>query len=192
MKATRLEAFSDGVIAILITIMVLELKVPHDPTPAALLKLLPVLLSYVLSFVLLAIYWVNHHHLIHLAHKVDGPILWANMNLLFWLSLVPWVTGYMGENHAPPLSVAMYGGVATACSLSFYLLRRALARHHDDNAGRMSLHGRMARKNLLALALYSASIPLAWLFVPLSLGLIALPTVMYFLPDRRVEALSTT
>ena len=135
MKATRLEAFSDGVIAILITIMVLELKVPHDPTPAALPR---------------------------------------------------------RENHAPPLSVAMYGGVATACSLSFYLLRRALARHHDDNAGRMSLHGRMARKNLLALALYSASIPLAWLFVPLSLGLIALPAVMYFLPDRRVEALSTT
>jgi uncharacterized membrane protein len=191
MQATRLEAFSDRVIAIIITIMVLELKVPHDPTAAALLKVFPVLLSYVLSFVLLAIYWVNHHHLIHLAHRVDGPILWANMNLLFWLSLIPWVTGYMGENHAPPLSVAMYGGVATVCSLSFFLLRRTIARHHADDARLTALHRRMAGKNLMALGVYAVSIPLAWLFVPLSLGLIALPAVMYFMPDRRVEECPT-
>ena len=189
MKTTRLEAFSDGVIAIIITIMVLELKAPHDPTLAGLAQVLPTLLSYVLSFTLVAIYWLNHHHLIHLAQKVDAKILWANMNLLFWMSLIPWVTAYLGENHAAPLATGMYGAVATACSISFYLLRRTIACHHRADAKLCTVHQRMGRKNLIAVGLYVVAVPLSWLFVPLALLLIATPAVMYFLPDRQVEKL---
>jgi uncharacterized membrane protein len=188
-KANRLEAFSDGVIAIIITIMVLELKAPHQPELAVLTKLLPVFLSYVLSFVIVAIYWVNHHHLIHLAQKVDGRILWANLHLLFWLSLMPWVTAYFGENHATPLAVGLYGVVATACSASFYLLRKSIACHHRNDIKLCELHQRMGNKNLIALGIYLAAIPVSWVFVPLALLLIAAPAVMYFLPDRHVEML---
>jgi len=188
-KATRLEAFSDGVIAIIITIMVLELKAPHEPDFAALTKLLPVFLSYVLSFVIVAIYWVNHHHLIHLAQKVDGQILWANLHLLFWLSLMPWVTAYLGENHATSLAVGLYGIVALASSTAFFLLRRSISRHHRDVEKLCTLHGRMAKKNLIAVGIYLAAIPLSWVFVPLAILLIATPAVMYFLPDRHVEKL---
>src|SRR5438477_311661 len=112
MKTNRIEAFSDGVMAILITIMVLELKAPHDPTPASLAKMWPTLFAYVLSFIIIAIYWVNHHHLIHLVSRVDSAILWANINLLFWLSLIPWVTVYLGDNHALPFPVALYAAVS--------------------------------------------------------------------------------
>ncbi len=189
MKATRLEAFSDGVIAIIITIMVLELKVPHDPDPAALLKLLPVFLSYVLSFLMVAIYWVNHHHLIHLARKVDAKILWANMNLLFWLSLFPAVTAYLGENHATPLASCLYATVALASGASFYLLRASIACHHLGIPHLAEIHRRLGRKNMTALALYMASVVTAWLCVPLSLLLVTLPAFMYFLPDKNVEQL---
>jgi uncharacterized membrane protein len=189
MKSTRLEAFSDGVIAIIITIMVLELKAPHDPTLAGLAKVLPTLLSYVLSFTLVAIYWLNHHHLIHLAQKVDGKILWANMNLLFWMSLIPWVTAYLGESHATPLAVGLYGAVAAVASVAFYLLRQAIACHHRGDTKLCAIHQRMGRKNLIAIGIYVAAIPLAWLFVPLALLLITTPAVMYFLPDRHVEKL---
>jgi uncharacterized membrane protein len=189
MKATRLEAFSDGVIAIIITIMVLELKAPHDPTPAGLMKVLPTLLSYILSFTIVAIYWLNHHHLVHLAHKVDSMMLWANVNLLFWMSLIPWVTAYLGDSHATPLAVGLYGSVAVACSASFYLLRSSIARHHRADGKLCALHRRMGRKNLLAVGIYLSAIPLSWACVPLALGLIALPAIMYFLPDRQVEQL---
>jgi uncharacterized membrane protein len=189
MKATRLEAFSDGVIAIIITIMVLELKAPHDPTPAGLMKVFPTLLSYILSFTIVAIYWLNHHHLMHLAHKVDSRILWANMNLLFWMSLIPWTTAYLGDSHARPLAAGLYGSVAVACSVSFYLLRRSIARHPHADGKLCALHRRMGRKNLLALSFYVSAIPMSWACVPLALGLIALPAIMYFLPDRQVEQL---
>src|SRR5258706_2478973 len=116
MKTTRLEAFSDGVIAIIITIMVLDLRVPGDPAPRALLAVLRVFLSYALSFVLVAIYWLNHHHLLRLAKRVDGPILWLNANLLFWMSLIPFMTGYVGHNRATPFSVCCYGAVQLACA----------------------------------------------------------------------------
>jgi uncharacterized membrane protein len=188
-KATRLEAFSDGVIAIIITIMVLELKAPHERELGALTRLLPIFLSYVLSFVIVAIYWVNHHHLIHLAQKVDGKVLWANLHLLFWLSLMPWVTAYLGENHATPLAVGLYGIVALAGSTSFYLLRRSISCHHRDDEKLCTLHRRMAKKNFIAMGIYLVAIPLAWLFVPLAILLIAAPAMMYFLPDRHVEKL---
>jgi len=188
-KPTRLEAFSDGVIAIIITIMVLELKAPHDSDLAALARLAPIFLSYLLSFVIVAIYWVNHHHLIHLARKVDGKILWANLHLLFWLSLMPWVTAYLGENHATPLAVGLYGGVAMACSAAFYLLRQSIACQHRNELELCELHRRMGIKNLIALGFYLAAIPLSWVLVPLALVLIAAPAVIYFFPDRRVEVL---
>jgi uncharacterized membrane protein len=189
LKATRLEAFSDGVIAIIITIMVLELKTPHEPELGALTKLLPIFLSYALSFVMVAIYWVNHHHLIHLAQRVDGKILWANINLLFWLSLMPWVTAYLGENHATPLAVGLYGLVASACSTSFYLLRKSISCQHRGDERLCALHGRMGRKNLIALGIYIVAIPLSWWCVPLALLLITTPAIMYFLPDPQVEKL---
>ena len=129
MKTNRIEAFSDGVMAILITIMVLELKAPHDPTPASLAKMWPTFFAYVLSFIIIAIYWINHHHLIHLVTRVDSVVLWANINLLFWISLIPWVTVYLGDNHALPFPVALYAAVSTAGAISFYLLRASIARH---------------------------------------------------------------
>ncbi len=184
MSPNRLEAFSDGVIAIIITIMVLELKVPHDTSTAALLKLLPVLLSYVLSFVLVSIYWINHHYLIHLVDKVDRLILWANLNLLFWISLTPFVTGYMGENHAAPISVALYGLVQTVCSISFLFLRSAIARHHQQQSELKTLHSNKFRKNHIAWLLSALSIPLAFISVPLALLLVISPAMMYFIPTK--------
>jgi uncharacterized membrane protein len=189
MKPTRLEAFSDGVIAIIITIMVLELKAPHDPTFAGLARALPTLLSYLLSFVIVAIYWVNHHHLVHLAQKVDAKILWTNLNLLFWMSLIPWATAYLGENHAQPLAVGLYAMVAAVCGAAFYLLRGSISCHHRHDERLRALHGQMARKNLVALGIYLAAVPMAWVSTRLSLLLVALPAMMYFLPERRVEKL---
>jgi uncharacterized membrane protein len=184
MSPNRLEAFSDGVIAIIITIMVLELKVPHDTSIGELLKLLPLLLSYVLSFVLVSIYWINHHYLIHLVDKVDRFILWTNLNLLFWISLTPFVTAYLGENHAAPLSVAFYGLVQTVCSISFLLLRSAIARHHQHQSELKILHGKKFRKNHIAWLLSALSIPLAFISVPLALLLVVAPAMMYFLPTK--------
>jgi uncharacterized membrane protein len=184
MSPNRLEAFSDGVIAIIITIMVLELKVPHDTSITELLKLLPLLLSYVLSFVLVSIYWINHHYLIHLVDRVDRLILWTNLNLLFWISLTPFVTAYMGENHAAPLSVALYGLVQTACSVSFLFLRSAIARHHQHQSELKTLHSKKFRKNHIAWLLSALSIPLAFISVPLALLLVVAPAMMYFLPTK--------
>ena len=188
MRTNRLEAFSDGVMAILITIMVLELKAPHDPTPASLANMWPTLFAYVLSFVIIAIYWVNHHHLIHLVTRVDSVVLWANMNLLFWISLIPWVTVYLGDNHALPFPVALYAGVSIAGAISFFFLRASIARdHHEPEFKR--LNKKMARKNLISIIIYLAAIPVAFIYTPLALAMIALPAIMYFLPERGVEKL---
>jgi uncharacterized membrane protein len=185
MKTNRIEAFSDGVIAILITIMVLELKAPHDPTPTSLASLWPTFFAYLLSFIIIAIYWVNHHHLLHLVSRVDAAILWANMNMLFWISLIPWATVYLGDNHALPFPVGLYAGVSAAGAISFYLLRASIARdHHEAEFSR--LNKRMARKNLIALFIYFSAIVVAFIYTPLALVMIALPAVMYFLPDRGI------
>ena len=185
MKTNRLEAFSDGVIAILITIMVLELKAPHDPTPASLAKMWPIFFAYVLSFIIIAIYWVNHHHLIHLVSRVDSVILWANINQLFWISLIPWVTVYLGDNHALPFPVALYAAVSTAGAISFFLLRASIARHHHAPEFER-LNQRMARKNLIAIFIYVAATAAAFIYTPLALVMIALPAAMYFLPERGI------
>ena len=186
MKTNRIEAFSDGVIAIIITIMVLELKAPHDPTPVSLVKMWPIFFAYVLSFLIIAIYWVNHHHLIHMVSRVDAIILWANINLLFWISLMPWVTVYLGDNHALPFPVALYAAVSLAGAISFSLLRATIARqHHDPNFSRVNR--RMARKNLIAILIYVVAIVVAFIYTPLALALIATPAAMYFLPERALE-----
>src|SRR6266513_5375856 len=153
MKTNRIEAFSDGVMAIIITIMVLELKAPHDPTPASLGRMWPVFFAYVLSFLIIAIYWVNHHHLIHMVTRVDAIILWANINLLFWISLMPWVTVYLGDNHVLPFSVALYAAVSLAGALSWFLLRASIERRCSDPVYRRD-NQRMARKNLIAILSY--------------------------------------
>jgi len=130
MRTNRIEAFSDGVMSILITIMVLELKAPHDPSPASLASMWPTFFAYILSFIIIAIYWVNHHHLIHLVTRVDSIILWTNMNLLFWISLIPWVTVYLGDNHALPFPVALYAGVSVVAAIFFLLLLSSIVSHH--------------------------------------------------------------
>ncbi len=186
MKTNRIEAFSDGVIAILITIMVLELKAPHDPTPASLVRMWPTFFAYVLSFVIIAIYWVNHHHLIHMVSRVDAIILWANINLLFWISLIPWVTVYLGDNHALPFPVALYAAVSVAGAVSFFLLRASIARQHREPEFKR-LNQKMARKNLVAILIYIAAIAVAFIYTPLALILIATPAAMYFLPERPLE-----
>ena len=186
MKTNRIEAFSDGVIAILITIMVLELKAPHDPTPASLAALWPTFFAYVLSFAIIAIYWVNHHYLINLAVRVDAIILWANINLLFWISLIPWVTVYLGDNHALPFPVALYAAVSAAGAISYYFLRAAIARHHHHEPEFGRLNKTMARKNLIALFIYLVAIVVAFIYTPLALVLIATPAIMYFLPEHGI------
>src|SRR2546428_4085197 len=134
MSKGRLEAFSDGVIAVIITIMVLEMKVPHGVDAAALAPMLPVFLTYVLSFVFIGIYWNNHHHLFHAVHRINGATLWANLHLLFWLSLVPFVTGWMDENHFAPIPVAAYGVVLLAAACAYTILTRTLLRAHDNDS----------------------------------------------------------
>ncbi len=184
----RLEAFSDGVLAILITIMVLELKVPHGIELAALAPLIPVFLTYVLSFVYLGIYWNNHHHMLHLCSRVTGSILWANLALLFWLSLVPFATGWMGENHFSAWPTALYGVVLLMAALSYTVLQSMIIRAE----GPASLLARAVRadwKGKLSLALYAVAIILALRFGWLSLVIYIVVALIWLIPDRRIENL---
>jgi uncharacterized membrane protein len=189
MKATRLEAFSDGVMAIIITIMVLGFKVPREPTLTALVAMWPAFFSYALSFLIVAIYWNNHHHLVHLARRVDPGVMWANMNLLFWLSLVPFTTAYLGENHATPLAVALYGTDAALSAVAYYVLRHAIACHSHDDPKLTHLHQCMLKKNRLAIGIYVLAVGAAFISTWLALALILTPALMYFIPDREVEKL---
>jgi uncharacterized membrane protein len=186
MHKARLEAFSDGVIAIIITIMVLELKVPHETGIAALRPLIPVVLSYVLSFVFVGIYWNNHHHMLQAAERVNGPILWANLHLLFWLSLVPFVTAWMGENHFAPVPVALYGCVLLMAGVAYTILTRTLIAHHgNESVLAVAVGG--DRKGMASLAMYAAAIPLAFVNPALSGGLYVLVAILWLVPDRRIE-----
>jgi uncharacterized membrane protein len=186
----RLEGFSDGVVAIIITIMVLELKVPHGTSPEALVPLVPVFLSYALSFLVVAIIWVNHHHLVHTLGQVTGRILWLNNHLLFWLSLVPFTTAYMGENHLAPLAVALYGTVMFFSGVAFDLLRRAVARDQAHDSAMVALHRRANRTNAISAAFYLASVPLAWVSVWLAVFIFLLVPLVYFMPGRTIEKLA--
>ena len=186
MPTNRIESFSDGVIAVIITIMVLELKVPRDTTLTSLLSILPQFLAYLLSFVVVAIMWVNHHHLLHAARRADARLLWTNNNLLFWMSLVPFVTAYMGNNHRDPRAVALYGAVLSCCGLAFSFLRAAIASHHRDNAEMADYHRRTQSKNIFSIGLYAASVPLAFITVWISFFIFAFVAISYFLPERKL------
>jgi len=186
MDKGRLEAFSDGVIAIIITIMVLELRAPKEPTVEALRPLVPVFLSYLLSFVFVAIYWNNHHHLIQAADHVSGRVLWANTHLLFWLSLVPFVTHWMGGAGFAPVPVAAYGVVMLLCGCAYFLLTRALIADHGANSALAAAVGRDA-KGIASLVVYAAAVPLAFAEPRVSCGLYVVVAVMWLVPDRRIE-----
>ncbi len=182
----RVEAFSDGVIAIIITIMVLELKVPHGTDLAALQPLVPVFASYVLSFVMLGIYWNNHHHMLHAVRQVNGAALWANLHLLFWLSLFPFVTGWMGENHFASLAVAGFGTVALMAGIAYYILSRVLIGHHGAESTLGRAVGRDV-KGLISIAAYAVAIAVAFPSPMVSVGLFVLVALMWLVPDRRIE-----
>lgn len=187
MKTDRLEAFSDGVIAILITIMVLELKVPHDATLGALGSLVPVLLSYLMSFIYLGIYWNNHHHLLAVTERISGGVLWANNHLLFWLSLIPFVTSWMDENHFAPLPTAMYGGVLFCSAIAYTILVRTIIRADGGRNRQVATAIGNDLKGYLSLAGYVAAIPLAFVHVAFADALYVLVAMMWLVPDRRIE-----
>jgi uncharacterized membrane protein len=186
MGKNRLEAFSDGVIAIIITIMVLELKVPHGADWATLQPLIPVLLSYILSFLMVAIYWNNHHHLLHSIRKVDGPSLWANMHLLFWLSLIPFVTGWMGENHFQTLPVVLYGLVLFMCGVAYYILAHVLMCHHGQDSALAQALGK-DHKGKISLVMYAIAMPLAFFYAWMAMLIYVAVALLWLVPDRRLE-----
>jgi uncharacterized membrane protein len=186
MDKGRMEAFSDGVLAIIITIMVLALAVPHGADLAALLPVAPVFLSYVLSFIFLGIYWSNHHHLLQAIEHVDGRVLWANLHLLFWLSLTPFVTAWMGENHFATWPVALYGGVLLCAAVAYYILSQALIALHGRDSVLATAVGRDSKGKISAL-IYAVAIPLAFLDSWVALALYILVAIMWLIPDRRIE-----
>ena len=185
MTKNRLEAFSDGVLAIVITIMVLEMKVPHDVGWEALLPLIPVFLSYVLSFVFLGIYWSNHHHLLQVVKKVNGSILWANLHLLFWLSLIPFVTRWVGENFSE-LPVALYGVVLLMAAIAYYILVRTLIAHHGSDS-HLAIAIGDDLKGKISVVLYVAGLVLAFVHPWIASSVYIIVAIMWLIPDRRIE-----
>jgi len=186
MSKERLLAFSDGVFAILITILVLELKVPHGSDWSALAPLLPVFLVYILSFVLLGIYWNNHHHMFQICERINGQVLWANLHLLFWLSLVPFVTGWMGENHFAPLPTAAYGVVLVGAAMAYTILQTAILREEGPGS-RLAVAVGNDRKGKLSLVLYVVAIPLAFVNPIIADSIFVAVAAIWFIPDSRIE-----
>jgi uncharacterized membrane protein len=186
MTKGRLEAFSDGVIAIIITIMVLELQAPEAHDLGALSPLWPVFLAYVLSFVHVGIYWNNHHHMLHAARNVSGAILWANLHLLFWLSLVPFVTSWMGEAEFAAWPVALYGSVMLMAGVAYYILSRCLIRHHGRESALAVAVGRDV-KGVASVVVYLVAVPLSFVNAWVALGLYAGVALMWLVPDQRIE-----
>ncbi len=189
MGKTRLEAVSDGVIAIIITIMVLELKVPEGADWNALKSESHMLLNYAISFALIGIYWNNHHHLLHTVKHVSSGIMWANLNLLFWLSLIPFDTAWMGENHKQPLPVAFYALLLAVCGLSYTVLQKIIAACHKDQPELKEVMRRQKQKGILSVAFYIAAIPLAYLNTSISILLFVAVAVTWFIPDKKIESL---
>lgn len=186
MQKGRLEAFSDGVLAIIITIMVLEIKVPHGTSWQALAPLLPVFLSYVLSFIYIGIYWNNHHHMLHSTGKVNGSILWANLHLLFWLSLIPIATGWMGENSFAPAATALYGGILLLCSIAYWVLEQTIIQKNGKNSLLAKAIGQDLKGKLSPL-LYLTGIALSFWSPWAANGVYVLVALMWLIPDRRIE-----
>jgi uncharacterized membrane protein len=187
MTKSRLEAFSDGVIAIIITIMVLELKVPHEATWEALRPLVFVFLSYVISFLNLAIYWGNHHHLLHTIKSVNSGIMWANLHLLFWLSLMPFATAWMGENHFSKDTVILYAILASFCGIAYYILLEVIRKCNPGNSELLSLLRKQSRKGIYSNIIYALAIPLAFFHTGISGALIFLVAIMWLIPDKNIE-----
>ncbi len=187
MSKGRLEAFSDGVIAILITIMVLELKIPHGTDLRALTPVLPVFFTYVLSYVYLGIYWNNHHHMLHATNRINGRILWANLHLLFWLSLIPFVTGWMGENHFAAIPTAIYGGVLFAAGVAYYVLQTAIIADQGPGSKLAIAVGRDL-KGKISPVLYALAIPLAFVREWIADAIYVAVALMWLVPDPRIEA----
>jgi TMEM175 potassium channel family protein len=187
MKKGRLEAFSDGVIAILITIMVLELKVPHGADMKALRPLLPVFLTYVLSYIYLGIYWNNHHHMLHATTRINGKVLWANLHLLFWLSLIQFVTGWMGENHFASLPTAVYGAVLLLAAVAYWILQNTIIAALGEQSKLAVAVGRDLKGKLSPL-FYAAAIPLAFVREWVADAIYVLVALMWLVPDRRIES----
>ena len=187
MTKTRLETFSDGVIAIIITIMVLELKTPHEPTWEALVKLWPVFLSYVVSFTMLGIYWGNHHHLVHTIKEVRGGILWANLHLLFWLSLIPFATGWMGENHFAKNTVVTYALLSDICGIAYYILLVVIKNCNQGNEALLEVLKKQSRKGTLSCMIYTIAIPVSFYNALAGGILIILVGIMWLIPDRNIE-----
>lgn len=186
MNKNRLEAFSDGVIAIIITIMVLELKVPHAADWAALRPIIPVFLSYVLSFIYVGIYWNNHHHLLQAVRHINGYVLWANLHLLFWLSLIPFVTAWMGENHLAAVPVALYGIVLFFAAIAYFILTRVLISHHGKNSSLAIALGRDF-KGKISMIFYAVAIVISFINSWFACALYVMVAVMWLIPDRRLE-----
>lgn len=186
MNKQRLEAFSDGVFAIIITIMVLELRVPHGGDMASLKPLLPVIISYVLSFIYIGIYWNNHHHMMQAVKFVNGTILWANLHLLFWLSLIPFVTGWMGENHFAPATLALYGFILLMNGIAYSMLTTALIRLHGKNSALGAAVGD-GTKGKISVAFYLTAILLSFVNSWISLALYVIVAGIWFIPDKRIE-----
>jgi uncharacterized membrane protein len=187
MTKTRLEAFSDGVIAIIITIMVLELKIPHDASWHALKELWPVFLCYIVSFTNLGIYWGAHHHLLHTIKEVKGGILWANLHLLFWLSLMPFATAWMGENHFERNTVMVYALLFTLCGIAYYLLLMVIKNCNQDNAAMIEVFKKQTKKGMISNIFNMLAIPAALIDTAISGALIILVEIMWLIPDRNIE-----
>jgi uncharacterized membrane protein len=186
MPKGRLEAFSDGVFAVIITIMVLDMKSPHGTTLAALRPVLPIFFSYVLSFIYVGIYWNNHHHLLHAAQHVTGGILWANLHLLFWLSLTPFTTAWMGENHFAPWTVALYGVILLFAGIAYFILTKSLiARHGPDSTLAASIGS--DRKGRMSVVVYAAAIPLSFVRPWIAFACYVVVAIMWLVPDPRIE-----
>lgn len=186
MEKNRLEAFSDGVIAVIITIMVLEMKIPERTDLAALKPVLPVFFCYILSFIYVGIYWNNHHHLFRLVEKINGKILWANLFLLFWLSLFPFATGWMGENHLSTWPVVLYGCVALMCAAAWYVLAHTMITFHGKESALAKAYGKDTKGKISAL-LYLAGIILSFFYPWMGIPLYAIVAVMWIVPDKRIE-----
>jgi uncharacterized membrane protein len=188
MNKTRLEAFSDGVLAIIITIMVLELKIPHEPTLKALFHLWPVFFSYLMSFIFVGIYWGNHHHLMHTVHHVNSKIIWANNGLLFSLSLIPFTTGWMGENHFETIPVSVYSLNLLFCAVSYFILQTVIMKHYTHSTKLIDALKKQERKGMLSLLIYVICIPVAFVLPAISAFLIVSVAIMWIIPDPNIEA----
>lgn len=186
MSKNRLEAFSDGVLAIILTIMVLELKVPHGIELKNIQPLWGIFLSYILSFIFIIIYWNNHHHLFHAVEQIDGKVLWANANLLFWLSLLPFVSGYMGENHFAPLPVLLYAIVAFMAAVAYMILTKSLIKIHDETSI-INKAEKESKKSKVSLVLYFLAVCFAYFLPFISCGIFVIVAIMWFVPSKKIE-----